>query len=85
MIARIIQFAISRRREYLADASGVELTRYPQGLANALEKIAFGPKWRLASRSTQHTYIHNPFMGLRGGLFATHPPIGERIRRLRAM
>ncbi|MCX7704583.1 MAG: M48 family metalloprotease, partial [Planctomycetota bacterium] len=86
-IAYIIQFATSRQREYLADASGAELTRYPEGLASALEKIAYySTPMKQASKATQHLFIVNPFNRLgASGLFATHPPIKERIRRLRAM
>lgn len=87
IIAVIIQFAISRQREYLADASAVELTRYPEGLARALEKIAMGYKgMKFASKAAAHMYIQNPFMRASlSSLFATHPPIGERIRRIRSM
>jgi heat shock protein HtpX len=86
-IAYIIQFATSRQREYLADASGAELTRYPEGLASALEKIAYeNMPMKQASKATQHLFIVNPFMRLGGrSLFSTHPPIEERIRRLRSM
>jgi len=85
--AYIIQFATSRQREYLADASAAELTRYPEGLASALRKIAYDTSpMRHASKATQHLYIVNPLMRFGAtGLFATHPPIEERIRRLRAM
>jgi heat shock protein HtpX len=85
-----VQFAISRRREYLADASGVELTRNPVGLASALEKIAADPDpLKTANRATAHLYIANPLRGKkdkeRAGLFDTHPPIQKRIAILRAM
>ncbi len=87
--ARLLQLAVSRKREYLADASSVEMTRYPEGLASALEKIAGDPHdLNVASRATQHLYIVNPIKSLRRkaqSLFSTHPPIVERIRRLRAM
>jgi len=64
LIARLIQFAISRKREFLADASGVLLTRYPEGLARALEKIANDPMpMRYASNATAHLYVANPFTG----------------------
>ncbi|MFA5809679.1 MAG: zinc metalloprotease HtpX [Thermoleophilia bacterium] len=87
--ARMVQLAISRKREYLADASAVELTRNPNGLANALEKIA-GDTEQLeaANRATAHLYIAQPikkFENRKRGLFDTHPPIGERIAILRAM
>ncbi len=84
--AVLIQLAISRQREYLADATGVLLTRYPDGLANALEKIlADTTPMRAAQTSTAHLWITNPFKGKKGitGLFQTHPPVTERIRRLR--
>ena len=87
IMAMLIQFAISRRREYLADASAVELTRYPEGLARALEKIAYGCRgMKYASKAAAHLYIQNPFIRANvSSLFATHPPIQERIRRIRAM
>lgn len=86
--ARLVSLAISRRREYLADATGVKLTRYPQGLANALRKI----KGEHVSKSEMHAFNHavgplciaDPFKKL-SGLFATHPPIDQRIKRLEAM
>ncbi len=89
LVASLLHLAISRRREYLADATGALLTRYPEGLASALEKIAsFGGPVRHANTATAHLYIANPF-GVAGrrmsGLFMTHPPIAERIRRLREM
>jgi len=88
--AMLIQFAISRRRESLADASGALLTRYPEGLASALEKIgADTSPMRAARDSTAHLWIANPFKGkyLSGlhKLFLTHPPIEERIKALRGM
>jgi heat shock protein HtpX len=82
-----VQFAISRRREYLADASGVELTRNPLGLARALHVIA-GDTGRLesANRATAHLYIANPLRRQHtGALFATHPPVDERIAVLLKM
>ena len=87
IVALLIQFAISRRREYLADASAVELTRYPEGLARALEKIASGCRgMKYASKAAAHLYIQNPFVRANvSSLLATHPPIQERIRRIRAM
>jgi heat shock protein HtpX len=88
--AYIVQFAISRRREYLADASGVELTRNPLGLASALEKIAADPEpLKAANRATAHLYIANPLRGKKAkevaGLFDTHPPIQKRIAILTGM
>lgn len=89
IIGRLIQFAVSRKREFLADASGVLLTRYPDGLARALEKIEQANAAPMASAhtATAHLYISNPF-GRKGGiskLFSTHPPVAERIAALRAM
>ncbi|MCL4473811.1 MAG: zinc metalloprotease HtpX [Actinobacteria bacterium] len=87
--ARMVQLAISRKREYLADASGVELTRNPNGLANALQKIADDEEvLEVANRATAHLYIAQPikkFSDKKRGLFDTHPPIQERIRILREM
>lgn len=89
LAAQLIRLAISRGREYLADASGALLTRYPDGLARALEKIATDKEpLEVANKATAHLYIVNPLKGhesLTNNLFSTHPPIGERIRRLRAM
>ncbi len=87
IIAQLIQLAISRRREYLADASGALITRYPEGLARALEKIdASSIPLRTASAATAHLFISNPFKGSTfANLFSTHPPIAERIKRLREM
>ena len=91
IVATLIQLAISRRREYLADASGANLTRYPEGLARALEKLS-GDREVLeaATNATAHLYITNPFKGKNFGAwfanaFNTHPPITERIKILRAM
>jgi heat shock protein HtpX len=86
--ARIVQFAISRRRELLADATAVELTRNPLGLAGALQKIADDPaKLRMGNRATAHLYIANPLRKVKeiSGLFDTHPPIQQRIGLLLAM
>lgn len=87
LIAVFIQLAISRKREFLADASGALLTRYPEGLASALEKIATDQTpLKVASNATAHLYIANPFKGKRvSRLFMTHPPIEERIQALRGM
>jgi len=89
IFAQLIYFAISRRREYLADASSALYTRYPEGLASALEKIAASPhQLKTANQATAPMYISNPFRK-RGGaptdLTSTHPPIQERIRILRSM
>jgi len=89
--ATLIQLAISRKREFLADASGALLTRYPEGLARALEKIAQDPQpLKVANNSTAHLYISNPFRGKQAEnwitkLFMTHPPVEERIKALRGM
>ena len=91
LAATLIRLAISRKREYLADASGALLTRYPEGLASALEKIqADGQPMRMASNSTAHLFIANPFKGKQqthwfSKLFMTHPPLADRIRILRGM
>jgi heat shock protein HtpX len=88
--AWLVQLAVSRHREYLADVSGVELTRNPLGLAHALQKIAADPRpLRVATRATAHLYIANPLKGKKlkdsAGLFDTHPPIQKRIEILHAM
>ncbi|HPI67274.1 MAG TPA: M48 family metallopeptidase [bacterium] len=90
IIAKLLQLAISRKREYLADADGALLTRYPDGLARALEKISsYKLPMQRASNATAHLYIANPFGGRAAKglahLFSTHPPIEERIRVLREM
>lgn len=86
-IATLIQLAVSRKREFLADASGALLTRYPEGLARALEKIANdSTPMKAASNATSHLFISNPFKGKKlSGIFMTHPPIEERIKILRGM
>jgi heat shock protein HtpX len=87
IVAELIKLAISRRREYLADASGALLTRYPEGLARALEKIGNSKvPFDRASSATAHLFISNPFKsgGLKS-LFSTHPPIEDRIKKLRGM
>ncbi len=88
--AQMIKMAISRRREFLADASGSLLTRYPEGLASALQKISASNKpMRHASHATAHLFIDEPFGRPEGkklawleGLFSTHPPVGERVKAL---
>ena len=87
IIAMLIQMAISRKREFLADASGVLLTRYPEGLARALEKISVDrTPMRTVSTATAHLYIANPLKGKNlSSLFMTHPPIEKRIKALRDM
>ena len=85
--AVLIQAAISRKREYLADASGAMLTRYPEGLANALQKLEANTQPMIsANKATAHLFITNPLKGRSlANLFSTHPPIEDRIERLRAM
>ncbi|PIQ92124.1 MAG: zinc metalloprotease HtpX [Parcubacteria group bacterium CG11_big_fil_rev_8_21_14_0_20_39_22] len=90
IIATIIQLAISRKREFLADASGALLTRYPEGLASALEKISGHSRpLRRANNATAHMYISNPLsehgktVGFMSRLFMTHPPVEERLKALR--
>ncbi|MEK9195910.1 MAG: M48 family metallopeptidase, partial [Patescibacteria group bacterium] len=87
IVAGMIQMAISRKREYLADASGVLATRYPEGLATALEKIgAHGSVTQKQNTSTAHLFFANPLKsGSMMGLFSTHPPIEDRVARLRSM
>ncbi|MCD4705564.1 M48 family metallopeptidase [bacterium] len=89
LIAKLIQLAISRKREFLADADGALLTRYPEGLAKALEKISReNIPLKRANNATSHLYISNPFKGSKNKMskmFSTHPPIQERIRALRNM
>jgi heat shock protein HtpX len=88
-MARLVQMSISRQREYLADASGVELTRNPRGLEQALAKIALDTEpLEVANRATQHLYFENPIKGASGktsNMFSTHPPVLDRINRLRAL
>ena len=89
--ATLIRLAISRKREFLADASGALLTRYPEGLARALEKISSDPNpLKVANNSTAHLFIISPFRGKSAKtwltkLFMTHPPVEKRIRALRGM
>ena len=94
ILAQVIKLSISRKREFLADASGALLTRYPEGLASALEKISQDPiKLKVANNATAHLYFENPFKGDKKGgnaswfskLFLTHPPVEERIKALRGM
>lgn len=93
IVAQLIQLAISRRREFLADAASVEVTRQPEGLIHALEKISSDSEpLEAANKATAHLYIVNPFKGKGHGavgwfanLFNTHPPVIERIKALRAM
>ena len=89
--AALIQLAISRKREFLADAAGALLTRYPEGLARALGKISQDPNpMKIANNSTAHLFIASPFRGKQSvgwfaKLFMTHPPVEERIKALRGM
>lgn len=91
IVATLIRLAISRKREFLADATGALLTRYPEGLASALEKISNDPSdLRVADTATSHLYISNPFKGKQSQswfikLFMTHPLAEERVRALRGM
>ncbi len=87
LAAQLIKLAISRKREFLADASGALLTRYPEGLASALKKISgYGAPMRSANHATAHLFIANPFGRTAGQfinkIFATHPPVEERVRAL---
>ena len=87
IIARMITFSISRKREFMADAGAVELTRYPEGLASALEVISKDTeKLEAANKATAHLYIANPLKGqklLMKSLFSTHPDINLRIKAIR--
>jgi heat shock protein HtpX len=91
ILATLIQLAASRNREFLADATGAHLTRYPEGLARALEKLGRDKEvLEAATNATAHLYITNPFKGKQfsawfANLFNTHPPLPDRIKRLRAM
>ena len=87
IIATLIQLAVSRNREYLADATGALTTRYPEGLASALEKIAQANRpLKKQNTATAHLFFANPLKGHSlSNLFSTHPPIEERIKRLRSM
>ncbi|MBN1940636.1 MAG: M48 family metallopeptidase [Candidatus Diapherotrites archaeon] len=89
IIAQVINLSISRKREYLADASAAQITRYPEGLASALEAIGNDKEvLEAANKATAHMYIANPLRGqkiLLKSLFSTHPPIQDRIARLRQM
>ncbi len=91
LAAQLIQLAVSRKREFLADASGALLTRYPDGLASALQKIgSYAAPMKRASTTTAHLFISNPFGAHPAGqwmqkLFSTHPPIAERIKALEGM
>jgi heat shock protein HtpX len=90
LIAQLIKLAISRKREFLADASAVAMTKNPQGMIAALEKLGTDREpLEAANKATAHMYISNPLKNLHGGigmfanLFATHPPLSERIKALK--
>ena len=86
IVANLLRLAISRKREFLADATGALTTRYPQGLASALSKIgASGSKLRRQNSATAHLFFANPLKGSFSKLFSTHPPVEERIQRLNEM
>ncbi len=90
VLAQLIRLAISRRREFLADASGALLTRYPPGLASALRKIAADPEpLEVANKATAHLYIYNPLRDYKSSfvneLWSTHPPVEDRITALERM
>ncbi len=91
LFAQLIKLAISRKREFLADAEGALLTRYPEGLASALEKISQDANiMKVANNSTAHLYISSPFRGKQKvswltKMFMTHPPVEQRIKNLREM
>ncbi len=87
IMATMIQLAISRKREYLADATGALTTRYPEGLASALQKLKLGgTSMKRQSQSTAHLFFANPLKkGSFSGLFSTHPPIDDRIKKLHEM
>jgi len=86
IVSRLVQAMISRRREFLADAGSAQLTRYPEGLASALEKILKINQGKMkVSESISHLFISDPNRSPLDELFATHPPLEERIKVLRAM
>ncbi len=86
IVSRLVQLSISRKREYLADATGVKLTRYPPGLAGALEKIQKMNRGNMnVSEAVSHLFISDPKNSFMDNIFATHPPIEKRIATLRAM
>lgn len=84
IFAKLLQLAVSRRREYLADATAVQFTRNPDGLISALIKISEDPnELKMASKATSHMYIESPFRKKKSNLFSTHPAIEDRIEALR--
>jgi heat shock protein HtpX len=86
-VALLVQMAVSRQREYLADATGAMTTRHPEGLASALEKLKqYSSTMRKQHASTAHLFFANPLKkGAIASLFSTHPPLDERIARLRGI
>ena len=86
ILSRLVQMAVSRRREFLADASAAELTRYPDGLADALEKLGKYNRGDMkVSESVSHLFISDPNRSALDAIYSTHPPIEERVKRLREM
>lgn len=87
IVAKVIQLSISRKREYLADATGALTTRYPEGLASALEKIGrYGSATQTQHTATAHLFFANPMKGNKlASMFSTHPPVEDRVQRLRGM
>lgn len=86
LVAALVQAAVSRQREYLADATGAMTTRDPEGLASALEKIGqYGSTLQRQNASTAHLFFANPLKGGIANMFSTHPPIEERVLRLRSI
>ncbi len=90
IFAKLLQLAVSRKREFLADSSAALITRYPEGLASALEKISMDTsKFKYANKATAHMYIYSPLKDEKksflNNMFSTHPPVKERIKRLRGM
>ncbi len=86
ILSRLVQMAVSRRREFLADASAAELTRYPDGLADALEKLGKHNRGDMkVSESVSHLFISDPNKSALDAIYSTHPPIEERVKRLREM
>ena len=84
IFAKLLQLAVSRRREYLADATAVQFTRNPEGLISALEKISADPnELSTASNATAHMYISEPFRKKTSSWFSTHPPVEDRIEALK--
>ena len=86
ILVRLVQLAVSRSREYLADSNGAELTRYPEGLASALEKIEKGNQGNMdVDEAVSHLFISDPHHSALDAIWATHPPLEDRIKRLREM